>query len=37
MVSKRYGVQTARRRRRDEQIFLSLRRLTEYIAAHRTT
>jgi len=37
VVSKRYGVQLRADSGENEQIFRSLRRLAEYIAAHRTT
>ena len=37
VVSKRYGVQLRADSAENEQIFRSLRRLAEYITAHRTT
>jgi acyl carrier protein len=37
VVSKRYGVQLRADSADNEQIFRSLRRLAEYINAHRTT
>ena len=37
VVSKRYGVQLRADNAENEQIFRSLRRLAEYITAHRTT
>ena len=37
VVSKRYGVQLRADSAENEQIFRSLRRLAEYIIAHRTT
>lgn len=37
VVSKRYGVQLRADSAENEQIFHSLRRLAEYITAHRTT
>jgi acyl carrier protein len=37
VVSKRYGVQLRADSAENEQIFGSLRRLAEYITAHRTT
>lgn len=37
VVSKRYGVQLRADNGENEQIFGSLRRLAEYITAHRTT
>jgi acyl carrier protein len=37
VVSKRYGVQLRADSAQNEQIFRSLRRLAEYIIAHRTT
>jgi len=37
VVSKRYGVQLRADSGENEQIFRSLRRLAEYITAHRTT
>jgi len=37
VVSKRYGVQLRADSAENEQIFHSLRRLAEYIIAHRTT
>ena len=37
VVSKRYGVQLRADSAENEQIFRSLRRLAEYILAHRTT
>jgi acyl carrier protein len=37
VVSKRYGVQLRADSAQNEQIFRSLRRLAEYITAHRTT
>jgi acyl carrier protein len=37
VVSKRYGVQLRADGAENEQIFRSLRRLAEYINAHRTT
>jgi acyl carrier protein len=37
VVSKRYGVQLRADSAENEQIFGSLRRLAEYINAHRTT
>jgi len=37
VVSKRYGVQLRADGAENEQIFRSLRRLAEYITAHRTT
>lgn len=37
VVSKRYGVQLRADSAENEQIFRSLRRLAEYIAAHRMT
>jgi acyl carrier protein len=37
VVSKRYGVQLRADSAENEQIFRSLRRLAEYINAHRTT
>ena len=37
VVSKRYGVQLRADSAENEQIFHSLRRLAEYISAHRTT
>lgn len=37
VVSKRYGVQLRADGADNEQIFRSLRRLAEYITAHRTT
>ena len=36
VVSKRYGVQLRADSAENEQIFRSLRRLAEYITAHRT-
>lgn len=36
VVSKRYGVQLRADSEDNEKIFRSLRRLAEYIAAHRT-
>ncbi|MGH8328335.1 MAG: phosphopantetheine-binding protein [Steroidobacteraceae bacterium] len=37
VVSKRYGVQLRADSAENERIFRSLRRLAEYITAHRTT
>ena len=37
VVSKRYGVQLRADSAENEHIFRSLRRLAEYITAHRTT
>ncbi|MGH8269698.1 MAG: phosphopantetheine-binding protein [Steroidobacteraceae bacterium] len=37
VVSKRYGMQLRADSAENEQIFRSLRRLAEYITAHRTT
>ncbi|MFI4886410.1 MAG: phosphopantetheine-binding protein [Steroidobacterales bacterium] len=37
VVSKHYGVQLRADNAQNEQIFRSLRRLAEYITAHRTT
>ena len=37
VVSKRYGVQLRADNAENEQIFRSLRRLAEYITAHRMT
>jgi acyl carrier protein len=37
VVSKRYGVQLRADSEENERIFRSLRRLAEYITAHRTT
>ncbi len=37
VVSKRYGVQLRADSAENEQIFRSLRRLADYIIAHRTT
>ena len=37
VVSKRYGVQLRADSAENEQIFRSLRRLADYITAHRTT